>query len=204
VATKYFQEFLEQLNATGHLKADNYDLSLFHKLPAAELHQAEELLIQAFDRGDWNGIDALCLIGSARAIQALEDLFPKVADNRFLKFKLAIYLFDKTGNPKYQAYMKPDFDSYDDTDRLSFVRYIPLLPDAKSYLEKLFDLAVEDRYNVVRFYAGVATLRIAQRMANEEKIEEYRPILSQLADKDKAKRTAGIHELKNLLASHSK
>ena len=204
MGTKYFQEFLEQLNATGHLKADNYDLSLFHKLPAAELHKAEELLIQALDQGDWNGIDALCLIGSDRAIRALENLFPKVVNNRFLKFKLANYLFEKTGNADYKNYETPDFEHYDDTDRLSFVRYSPVLSDAESYVNKLFTIALEDKYNVVRFYAGVSILRIVHLIAGEDKIEEYRLLLSQLADKEQAKRIHGINELRRLLPSDFK
>lgn len=202
MSTKLFQEFLEQLHATGRMKADGYDLSLFHKLSVPELHKAENLLIEALDRGDWNGIEALCQIGSSKAIQALEELFPKVADNRFLKFKLAVYLHGKTGKSDYAVYMKPDLIGYDDTDRLSFVRYIPLLADATSYIDALYSICLEDTYSVVRFYAGVSILKVKHVIQNEDEIELYRPVLSQLAHKDQAVRRQGINEIKRVVSSN--
>lgn len=198
MSAKYFQQFLEQLDATGKMKADGYDLSIFKKMNNSDLRKAEVLLLRSLHKGDWNSIDALCIMDSERAIQELEKVFPDIAANRFLKFKLASYLYSKTGLDKYKMHISPKIGEYNENDRLSTVMAIPGLSNAITYVDTLFDLAVNDNYSVVRFYSGVALLRILNLIKNEEDIEAYRPILRQLASSEKKERFDGTREIKEL------
>lgn len=196
----YFKEFLVQLNASGHLKADGYDLSLFQKLSNSELKEAEDLLIDAIHRGDWNGIDALCQIGSKKSLQSLNEVFVKISPNRFLKFKLATYLYDKTQDESYSNYLTPKFANYDDSDKLNFIRFVPKLSNAKDYFKTLFSAALSERSKVVRFYSGLSVLQTEGFIDSDNDIENYRPLLKKLADEDEDSRAEGLVEINKLIS----
>jgi hypothetical protein len=175
MCSEEFQQILEQLNATGKMKADGYDLLLFKKLDAEELHKAEDLLIEAIYQGDWNGIDALIEIGSSKSIETLEVVFPKINKNRFLKFKVAHYLFDATRKKYYADFITPHLEEYEDTDKISVIRYMPKLKNPKNYTALLLGTAQHDNNKIVRFYSGIYLLIIYGFLNDENSVEDYRP-----------------------------
>ncbi len=210
-----FQEFLRSLHATGYEMGGGFNLDAILRLDGEEREKAEDLLIEALQKGDTRTASVLARFETKKASDALKDVYRKSKAPSSYHSELALALFRATGESNFQEALIEDFGIADKSLRLAAVIHVREAGYSEKAINPLLTLALVDEDEDIRYAAAVTILKFAGIEEPVEEIEIKKPvparikrllpfeepfngILKNILDKDSTRRNQAVLNLRKL------